>query len=123
MGPTLVMVVSTTRNQRPAIRSLMFRLIIRPLARSYFLYSCSSRQNSFTRVWPLTDRVSFRMPLISSLHSWASRVRVHRRWPAFLVGMVNRGTMMMPTVARIQFFRYMAISATARVMEFDRMLE
>ena len=95
---------------------------MRRFADSYFSYSYSSLQKSFTSICPLTESVSFRMPLISSLHSCDSLVRVQRVLPAFRVGIVNSGTMIRPTVARIQFLRYIAVIATIRVIAFERML-
>ena len=118
----VVSVLSSIKNHRPAILSRMFSLIIRPLASSYRSYSLFSRPNSFTSSWPLTESVSFRMPLISSLQAWASPASFHRRLPAIRVGRVNSGTTAMPIRASSQFFWNMAITATIRVMVLDKML-
>ena len=102
--------------------SLMLRPIIFLFAASYFSYSACSLPNSFTSCWPLTDKVSFRIPLISSLHSCDSRVRSHLVFPARRVGITKRGMISTPTVARIQFSRYMTTTATVSVMTLERML-
>ena len=118
----LATVEMTTRNHLPAICSLMLRSIMRRFAFSYFSYSSSSLPKSLTSSWPLTDMVSFKMPLMSSDAAWASRVRVQRVLPARLVGIVKRGMMMTPIVARIQLRLYMATTAMMSVVALERML-
>ena len=58
--------------------------------------------------------------MISSLHSWDSRVRDQRVLPAVRVGITNRGTIRMPRVASSQFCRYMTTTATIRVILLER---
>ena len=72
--------------------------------------------------WPLTDSVSFSMPLISSLQAWDSLANFQRVRPARRVGMVKSGTITMPISARTQFLRNMATMAMISVMTFERML-
>ena len=102
--------------------SLMLRPIILRLAFSYLSYSYFSLPKSLTRSWPLTDKVSFKMPLTSSFTCCDSLVSFHLCLPAFLVGTVKIGTITMPTSAKIQFFWNIAIMAIMSVMEFDSML-
>ena len=122
IGPTLVKVVRTTLNHLPAMLSLIFRLIILRLAFSYLSYSYFSLPKSLTRSWPLTDRVSFKMPLTSSFTCCDSLVSFHLCLPAFLVGTVKIGTMIIPTSAKIQFFWNIAIIAITSVIELDKIL-
>ena len=72
--------------------------------------------------WPLTESVSLRMPLISSLQACDSFAYFQRVLPARRVGSVNSGTITMPIRASIQFLRNMATIAMISVMALERML-
>ena len=118
----LVKVFIATRNQRPAMLSLMLRRVISPLIFWYFSYSIFSLVNNFTNICPLTLSVSFRTWLISSFFSCDFSARLQRVFPTLFVGSTNNGTIIIPTVARIQFFWYIATTEVASTAILLKML-